>query len=56
MEKPTREEVIKAWKVLEDIMIFVDMRGLWNEPVPELMKLHEWLKNEFGFSEEDLKN
>lgn len=42
---PTKEEIEVALKVINDIVIFVAMRGLWTEQVPELVKVTEYLKN-----------
>jgi len=46
-EKPTKEEVEKALKITNDIFLFVAMRGMWNAPVPEIIKLTTWLREEF---------
>jgi len=55
-ERPTKEEVVKAMLTLNDIMLFVAMRGMWNSPDPNVMKLTAWLKEEFGYTSKDLEH
>lgn len=42
---PTKEEIEVALSTINDIATFVAMRGLWMTPVPELVKVTEWLRN-----------
>lgn len=51
MDKPTKEEAARAVHILNDIMIFVAQRGLWNTPDADVMKLMNWIQHECGYSD-----
>lgn len=51
IEKPTKEEAARAVYILNDIMIFVAQRGLWNTPNADVMKLMGWIQQEFGYTD-----
>lgn len=38
---------------IDEICLFVAMRGLWDKPDPDVLKLWDWLREEFDLKVEE---
>jgi hypothetical protein len=50
--KPTQEEVCDALAMINLLAINCAMRGAYTQNHPNLMKLIDWLEDEFGIEKE----